>query len=45
MILLDTHTADRFITATAQSIHAVLITADRDILAWPGNLRRHNAKV
>ncbi len=35
--------ADRFITATAQGLDAVLITADKKILDWPGDVRRHHA--
>ena len=37
--------ADRFITATALSIEATLITADMMILNWNGQLERHNAKL
>lgn len=32
--------ADRFITATALRHRACLLTADRQILAWPGTLQR-----
>lgn len=35
--------ADRFITATAVLNGATLVTADRQILGWPGQLQRHNA--
>jgi PIN domain nuclease of toxin-antitoxin system len=37
--------ADRFITATALSYDAMLITADLLILNWNGQLQRHNAKL
>ena len=37
--------ADRFITATALSYDATLITADMMILNWNGQLQRHNAKL
>ncbi len=37
--------ADRFITTTALSYDATLITADMMILNWNGQLRRHNAKL
>jgi len=37
--------ADRFITATALSYNATLITADLMILNWNGQLQRHNAKL
>ncbi|EDN69158.1 Toxin of toxin-antitoxin (TA) system [Beggiatoa sp. PS] len=37
--------ADRFITATALSYDAMLITADNLILNWNGQLQRHNAKL
>lgn len=36
--------ADRIITATAIAHEAVLATADRRILAWQGNLQRHDAR-
>ncbi|MBM3932911.1 MAG: type II toxin-antitoxin system VapC family toxin [SAR202 cluster bacterium] len=44
--LIDFHAdpADRMITATALEHEAVLITAYRTILAWPGNLMRHDAR-
>lgn len=35
--------ADRFITATAQRLDAILITADQKILDWQGDLHRHRA--
>ncbi|KOR27716.1 hypothetical protein TI04_12735 [Achromatium sp. WMS2] len=35
--------ADRFIVATAQHFAATLITADEKILAWQGELQRHDA--
>jgi PIN domain nuclease of toxin-antitoxin system len=35
--------ADRLIVASALSLEATLITADRLILAWPGPLKCHNA--
>lgn len=40
--LCDFHAdpADRFITATALRHQACLLTADRQILAWPGSLQR-----
>lgn len=37
--------ADRFILATAQTNDAVLLTADRRLLDWPGRLRRHDARL
>lgn len=37
--------ADRFIVATAQVIGAKLVTADESILAWPGPLDRHDARL
>ena len=36
--------ADRMITATAMTQGATLIPADSSILAWDGQLRRHDAK-
>jgi PIN domain nuclease of toxin-antitoxin system len=36
---------DRFITATALVIGATLITSDEKILAWPGALRRLDART
>ena len=36
--------ADRIIVATAMAGH-VLVTADRRILDWPGNLRRMDASL
>jgi PIN domain nuclease of toxin-antitoxin system len=36
---------DRLIVATAQAHAARLITADRQILAWPGNLDRQDARI
>ena len=43
-LLADMHgdPADRIIVATALEGH-LLVTADRRILAWPGNLRRMDA--
>ena len=35
--------ADRLIMATAISNSATLVTADKNILNWNGNLQRHNA--
>ena len=37
--------ADRFITATALHHDALLITADKKILAWQSQLPRQNAKA
>jgi len=37
--------ADRIIVATASLAAATLITADDRILAWPGALRTHDARV
>ncbi|GJL55994.1 MAG: PIN domain-containing protein [Nitrospirales bacterium] len=34
---------DRFITATAILSRASLVTADKQILQWPGNIKRVNA--
>ena len=36
--------ADRFIVASAQLHQATLITADETLLAWPDNLRCHDAR-
>ena len=36
--------ADRIIVATALAEDAVLLTADRKILAWPGQVRRQDAQ-
>lgn len=36
---------DRLIVATAQAHGAKLLTADRQILAWPGPLDRQDARV
>jgi PIN domain nuclease of toxin-antitoxin system len=36
---------DRLIVATAQDCGARLVTADRQILAWPGRLDRQDARV
>lgn len=36
--------ADRIIIATAESVGATLLTADERILAWPGDLPRHDAR-
>ncbi|MBM3648941.1 MAG: type II toxin-antitoxin system VapC family toxin [Alphaproteobacteria bacterium] len=35
---------DRIIVATALYNEAVLLTADRNILSWPGGLRRQDAR-
>jgi PIN domain nuclease of toxin-antitoxin system len=35
---------DRIIVATAMSEEAVLLTADRPLLAWSGQLRRQDAR-
>jgi PIN domain nuclease of toxin-antitoxin system len=35
---------DRMIVATALVEDAVLLTADRPLLAWPGKLRRQDAR-
>ena len=35
---------DRIIVATALAEDAILLTADRAILAWTGGLRRQNAR-
>ncbi len=37
--------ADRFILATARANDAVLLTADKQLLDWPGRLARHDARV
>lgn len=37
--------ADRFIVATAMLRGALLVTADAQILEWPSELRRHDARV
>jgi PIN domain nuclease of toxin-antitoxin system len=37
--------ADRIIVATALRENALLITADQAILAWPGTLDRHDARL
>lgn len=37
--------ADRMIMATALLREALLITADRKLLEWPGQLDRHNARL
>lgn len=37
--------ADRFIVATAIDRNMALMTADRQILAWPGNLSRVPADI
>ena len=36
---------DRFIAATAEVIGGTLVTADEDILAWPGKLKRQDARL
>jgi len=45
--LADMHRdpADRIIVATALALDATLLTADERILAWPGPLRRCDARV
>jgi PIN domain nuclease of toxin-antitoxin system len=35
---------DRIIVATALALDAVMLTADRPILEWPGGLRRQDAR-
>lgn len=37
--------ADRIIVATASRLSATLVTADGRIRDWPGDLRRHDARV
>lgn len=37
--------ADRFIVATTQALGATLVTADQRILAWTGQLQRHDARL
>ena len=37
--------ADRFILATALANDATLLTADQQLLDWPGRLARHNARL
>ena len=37
--------ADRIITATAMVRNATLLTADRRILDWSGNIRSHDART
>jgi len=37
--------ADRFLVATARLNGLTLITGDRAILAWPGTLDRHDARL
>lgn len=37
--------ADRLIVATALEHRATLVTADRQILEWPGELMRHEARL
>ena len=37
--------ADRFILATALANDATLLTADRQLLDWPGTLQRHDARL
>jgi PIN domain nuclease of toxin-antitoxin system len=37
--------ADRFMVATAQAVGARLVTADERILAWTGQLDRHDARL
>jgi PIN domain nuclease of toxin-antitoxin system len=42
---LPTDPMDRLIAATAISLSATLLTSDKKILAWPGNLDRFNART
>ncbi len=44
---LDLHPdpADRFILATAQARAATLVTADEQLLAWPGQVNRQDARL
>lgn len=44
--LTDCHAdpADRFIIATALTLDVTLLTADEQILRWPGQLDRLNAR-
>ena len=37
--------ADRMIAASAILQSATLVTADDDILSWPGELKRHDARL
>ncbi len=37
--------ADRLITASASLQGATLVTADDRILRWPGNVKRHDARI
>jgi PIN domain nuclease of toxin-antitoxin system len=37
--------ADRFIAATAIMHDATVVTADRRLLEWRNQLRRHNAEI
>ena len=37
--------ADRFILATALANDATLLTADKQLLGWSGNLQRHDARL
>lgn len=37
--------ADRIIVATALSREALLITADRKLLEWAGQVERHDARL
>ena len=37
--------ADRFILAPALANDATLLTADRQLLDWPGTLQRHDARL
>lgn len=42
---LNPDPADRLIVATVQDVDATLLTADEEILAWPGRLDRRDARV
>jgi PIN domain nuclease of toxin-antitoxin system len=44
LVGLNKDPADRLIMATALRAGAALLTADRDLLAWPGRLERIDAR-
>lgn len=46
-LLADLHDdpADRWIVATALENDAILVTADTRLLAWPGDLKRQDARL